>query len=392
MSDSHDHDHDPDDRRMLQESVQRYVERDYGFEQRRAALAEPGGFSRRHWQAFAGFGWLALGLPETCGGFGDAADQAALAEALGSAQPAEPWLANAALCGPLLAGCGDPAHAATAAAMADGRTMLALAAWEQQGRYDAFDVDTSARPHGAGNRPAGWTLDGRKTLVLAGGSADILLVLARTSGQRRERDGLTLFAVPASSGGVAIEPLPTYDGRQTAHVTLSRVSVDDSARIGAVGGAWPAVDAAIDRATTMACAEAVGTMARAFALTRDYLATREQFGRPLTANQVIRHRLVDLYVSVEQARSIAEAAAAALEDSAPARTRAVSLAKAFVSVAGRALGEDAVQLHGAVGMTDEMEIGHCYKRLAALANLFGDADWHYERLSALDHATQALAA
>lgn len=385
MSDSHD------DRRMLQESVRRYVERDYGFEQRRAALAEPGGFSRRHWQAFAGFGWLALGLPEACGGFGDAADQAVLAEALGSAQPAEPWLANAALCGPLLAAGGDAAHAATAAAMAEGRTMLALAAWEPQGRYDAFDVATTAETrHGDG--PIDWILDGRKTLVLAGGSADIVLILARTSGQRRDRDGLTLFAVPACTRGVAIDALPTYDGRQTATVTLRRVSVPDSARVGAVGDAWPCVEAAIDRATTMACAEAVGTMARAFELTRDYLVTREQFGRPLSANQVIRHRLVDLYVSVEQARAITEAAAAALHDDAPARMRAVSLAKAFVSVAGRALGEDAVQLHGAVGMTDEMEVGHCYKRLAALANLFGDADWHYERLSAIDPAAQALAA
>ncbi|QYY29168.1 MULTISPECIES: acyl-CoA dehydrogenase family protein [Cupriavidus] len=385
MSDSHD------DRRMLRESVRRYVERDYGFEQRRAALAEPGGFSRRHWQAFAEFGWLALGLPDACAGFGDASDQAVLAEALGCAQPAEPWLANAALCGPLLAACGDAAHAVTAAAMAEGRTMLALAAWEAQGRYDAFDVATSAEPRQSAG-PIDWMLDGRKTLVLGGGCADILLVLARNSGQRRDRDGLTLFAVPAGTRGVAIEALPTYDGRQTATVTLRRVSVPDSARVGAVGGAWPSVEAAIDRATTMACAEAVGTMARAFELTRDYLVTREQFGRPLSANQVIRHRLVDLYVSVEQARAITEAAAAALQGDAAARMRAVSLAKAFVSVAGRALGEDAVQLHGAVGMTDEMEVGHCYKRLAALANLFGDADWHYERLSAVDPADQALAA
>ncbi|MCY1288463.1 Caffeyl-CoA reductase-Etf complex subunit CarC [compost metagenome] len=378
---------DQDDRRMLQESVRRYVERDYGFAQRGAALAEPGGFSRRHWQAFAEFGWLAVGLPEACGGLGDASDQALLAEELGRAQPAEPWLANAALCAPLLAACGDPAHAATAAAMAEGRTLLALAAWEPQGRYDAFDVGTTARQFDNAN--GHWTLDGRKTLVLAGGSADVLLVLARTSGARRDCSGLTLFAVPAATRGIHIEALPSYDGRQTATVTLRRVSVPDRARIGAVDGAWPLVEAAIDHATTMACAEAVGTMARAFELTRGYVTTREQFGRLLSANQVIRHRLVDLYVSVEQARAVTEAAAAALHGDAPARRRAVSLAKAFVSVAGRALGEDVVQLHGAVGMTDEMEIGHCYKRLAALANLFGDADWHYERLAESDRAAQA---
>ncbi|MBP0619050.1 acyl-CoA dehydrogenase family protein [Cupriavidus sp. LEh25] len=375
---------------MLQDSVRRYVERDYGFAQRGAALAEPGGFSRRHWQAFAEFGWLALGLPQACGGLGDASDQALLAEELGRAQPAEPWLANAALCAPLLAACGDPAHVATAMAMVEGRTLLAMAAWEPQGRHDAFDIATTARQHD--DATVRWTLDGRKTLVLAGGNADVLLVLARTSGARRDCDGLTLFAVPAATRGIHIESLPTYDGRQTANVTLRRVSVPDSARIGVVDGAWPLVEAAIDHATTMACAEAVGTMDRAFELTRDYVTTREQFGRPLSANQVIRHRLVDLYVSVGQARAITEAAAAALHGDVPARRRAVSLAKAFVSVAGRALGEDVVQLHGAVGMTDEMEIGHCYKRLAALANLFGDADWHYERLAESDQAAQAHAA
>ncbi|NOV22012.1 acyl-CoA dehydrogenase [Cupriavidus necator] len=376
-----------DDRRMLRDSVRRYVERGYGFDQRRAALAEPEGFSRRHWQAFAEMGWLAVGLPEACGGLGDAMDQALLAEELGRAQPAEPWLANAALCAPLLAGCGDPVHAASAAAMAGGGAMLALAAWETQGRYDAFDVSTSAHAHEAGQ----WALDGRKTLVLGGGSANLLLVLARTSGQRRDRHGLTLFAVPAATRGVSIDALPTYDGRQTASVTLRRAIVPDRARIGAVDGAWPLLEAAIDHATVMACAEAVGTMSRAFDLTRDYLAAREQFGRPLTASQVIRHRLVDLYVSVEQARAITEAAAAALQGEPVARMRAVSHAKAFVSDAGRALGEDVVQLHGAVGMTDEVEVGHCYKRLAAHANLFGDADWHYERLAALDHAAQAQA-
>ncbi|PVY77701.1 butyryl-CoA dehydrogenase [Cupriavidus alkaliphilus] len=376
-----------DDRRMLRDSVRRYVERGYGFEQRRAALAEPDGFSRSHWRAFADMGWLALGLPEACGGLGDATDQALLAEELGRAQPAEPWLANAALCAPLLAACGDPAHVAAAAAMAEGGAMLALAAWETQGRYDAFDISTTAQAHAPGQ----WTLDGRKTLVLGGGSASLLLVLARTGGQRRDRHGLTLFAVPADTRGVSVEALPTYDGRQTASVTLRRAVVPDSARIGARDGAWPLVEAAIDRATVMACAEAVGTMSRAFDLTRDYLATREQFGRPLTASQVIRHRLVDLYVSVEQARAITEAAADAPQGDAVARMRAVSHAKAFVSDAGRALGEDAVQLHGAVGMTDEVEVGHCYKRLAAHANLFGDADWHYERLAALDHAAQAQA-
>lgn len=370
-----------EERRMMQESVRRYVERSYGLAQRSAALAEPAGFAAQHWADFASFGWLALGLPEACGGFGNALDQAALAEELGRALVAEPWLANAALCGPLLAQDADAVQCGHVVAMAAGRLKLALAAWEIQGRYDAFDIAATAQPDARG-----WVLDGRKTLVLAGGSADLFLVVARTAGQRRDRHGLSLFAVPASTAGLQVDPLPTYDGRQTATLTLRRAVVPEAALVGVRDAAWPRVEAAIDHATAMACAESVGTMARAFELTRDYLATREQFGRAITSNQVIRHRLVDLFVSIEQARAISEAAAARLQDAPRERMRAVSHAKAFVCAAGRKLGEEAVQLHGAVGMTDEMEIGHCYKRLAAAANLFGDVDWHLERLAALDEA------
>jgi len=378
-----EHEHDEDrfeERRMLQHSARRFAEREYSFAQRKAVLAEPDGFSRAHWRTFAELGWLALALPPACGGLGDDLDQALLAEELGRALTVEPWLANAALCAPLLAASGDVEHTALAEQISVGGLMAALAAFETQGRHDAFDVATRARRGDDGQ----WQIDGAKTLVLGGGCADLLLVLARTDGKRRDTRGLTLFAVPVATLGVAIEARPTYDGRQTATVTLRRVSLPDEARLGEVGNAWPTVQAALDRATVMACAEAVGTMARAFELTREYAQTRRQFGRTLSANQVVRHRLVDLYVSIEQARAITEAAAAALGADDVARMRAVSYAKAFVSGAGRALGEDAVQLHGAIGMTDEMEVGHCYKRLAAHANLFGDTDWHLARLQALE--------
>lgn len=382
-----DDDQDREARRMLLDSVRRFVERDYGFAQRKVAMAEPDGFSRAHWRQFADLGWLALGLPETCGGIGSALDQAMLAEALGRAMPVEPWLANTALCAPLLAASDHAAHGDLAQALTEGRQFAALGAFECQGRHDAFDVATQARLRDDGH----WQIDGAKTLVLGGGCADALLVLARTDGERRDAHGLTLFVVPASARGVSVQGLPMYDGRPTASLTLRRVTVPDEARIGAVGEAWPMVQAAIDRATVIACADAVGVMTRAFDLTRDYVTTRKQFGRLLSANQVIRHRLVDLFVDIEQSRAITEVAVAALDADAATRMRAVSHAKVFVSTAGRALGEEVVQLHGAVGMTDEMEIGHCYKRLAAHANLFGDADWHLARLAAIESAGQAPA-
>ena len=362
-------------RRMLADTAARYVERSYGFAARTKALGEPDGFSRARWAEFAGMGWLGIGLPEECGGFGGAPEQAVLAEALGRALAVEPWLANAALAGPLLAASSSDAQRAHAAAMVEGRKMLALAAFERQGRHDAFDVATVARRDGAG-----WRLDGAKTLVLGGGGADLLLVLARTSGTQRDPHGLSLFAVPADASGLRVAALPTYDGRQTADVTIADVVAPADTLVGEVDTAWPAVEAALDRATVMLCAECVGAMSLAWETTREYLKTRRQFGRAITDNQVIRHRLVDLHVATEQARAITESAADRLADEPAARRRAVSLAKAFVSSAGRRVGEDAVQLHGAIGMTDEYVVGQCYKRLAAAANLFGDEGWHLERL------------
>jgi butyryl-CoA dehydrogenase len=384
---------DSDDHQaMLRDAAQRYVERDYTFESRQAALASPEGFSGERWQAFADMGWLALGLPEDCGGFGDAIDAAIVAQALGRAMALEPWLANVGLCAPLLAalrpGASGSALAATGGAadraadlltrMATGEHRLALGSWEPQGRYDAFDVRTRATLMADG----GWRLDGAKTLVLGGAAADTLLVVARESGQPRDTEGLSVFAVPANAAGLRRRGYPSYDGRQTADLRLEAVALPASARLGLGGAAWPAIEAAIDHATALACIEAVGTMQRVLDTTRDYTQQRRQFGKTLAANQVILHRLVDLFVAIEQAGAISEAAVARLSDSPGERRRAVSLAKAFVSPAARRGGEEGVQLHGAIGMTKEVAIGHAATRLAGLSNLLGDEAWHLERLEA----------
>lgn len=366
-----------DDSRLFQDSVARYLAKDYGFAQRTQALAAWDA-APAHWQAFAELGWLAVGMPEDLGGYGGAHEQLALAEQLGGALVVEPWLANAALCAPALLALDAPGQAHRLGALMEGRLRLALAAWEPQGRYDAFEVRTTARQDAQGH----WCLDGTKTLVLGGGQADVLLVLARVHGEPRSQAGLSLFAVPADTSGVTVRALPTYDGRTTASVGLAAVRVPADAAIGAAGQAWPAIERAIDQATVMLCGEAVGAMAQALSLTQSYLSDRRQFGRAITDNQVVRHRLVDMFVAIEQSRAITEAAAARLDDTPAARRRAVSLAKAFVSPAARRVGEDAVQLHGAIGMTDEYRVGHCYKRLAAAANLLGDTAWHLERLAA----------
>ena len=366
---------DADDRKQLVDSVRRFAERDYGFEARMRALRQEGGYSPDHWRTFAELGWLGIGLPEACGGIGGAVEQTLLAEELGRCLVVEPWLANCALAGPLLASQASAPQIELVTAMVSGDRQLALAVHERQGRYDGFDVKTRAIPAGDG-----WRLDGAKTLVLNGANAQTLLVLARESGGQRDKAGLSLFLVDAGCPGLTVRGLPTYDGRQTAELELREVAVTAQARVGDAGLAWAGVEAAIDRATVMLCAEAVGAMDRALTMTRDYLRTRKQFGKAITDNQVIRHRLVDMMVAIEQSRAITEAAAHGLDSDARGRRRAVSLAKAFVSGAGRRVGEDAVQLHGAIGMTDEYEVGQCYKRLAAAANLFGDAEWHGARL------------
>ena len=364
-----------DERSMLIDSARRYVARAYDFEQRNTILSLPSGADERQWQAFADMGWLALGVPEAAGGLGTHADQAALAHELGRALVAEPWLANTALCAPLLSALAP----ALAAELASGQTRFALAAWETQGRHDAFDVRSSVQSSGQG-----WVLNGSKTLVLGGAVADRLLVLARTSGQQRDTAGLSLFCVAADALGVQVHALPTYDGAHTARVNLLNVRVGADALLGPLDGAWPQVEAAIDTATVMQCAMSVGTMEKAFELTKTYVTERTQFGRALSSHQVMRHRLVDLYVSLAQARAITEEAAAVLGEAPAVRQRATSLAKAFVAPAGRKLGEEAVQMHGAIGMTDETEVGHCYKKLAAQANWLGDEAWHLARLDLCD--------
>jgi butyryl-CoA dehydrogenase len=368
-----------EERAMLRDAAARYFEREDPTEARRAALASPEGFSRARWRAFADMGWLALGLPGDCDGLGDAADAAIVARALGRANALEPWIAHVGLAAPLLAALwasGDPEDTCSALlrGLAAGGRLPALAAWEPQGRHDPLDVAARAVPDGDG-----WRLDGTKTMVLGGGAADALLVAARVGGTA---DGaLAVFAMAADAPGLSRRAYPTYDGRQTADLRLDAVRVPGAARLGRAADASAALEAAVDHATALACVEAVGTMQAVLETTKAYLQQRRQFGRPLAANQVLRHRLVDLHVAIEQADAISAAAVARLADAPAARRRAVSLAKAFVSPAARRCGEDGVQLHGAIGMTAETAIGQAALRLVGFANLLGDEAWHLERLA-----------
>jgi butyryl-CoA dehydrogenase len=298
----------------------------------------------------------------------------------------EPFLDNVVLCGPLLAAHGSAEQRALVSSMIEGRMLFALAAAESGSRYDLFDVATSIT-----RTAEGLILEGDKHLVACGDSADYLLVLAQEKGPgglggESGQDGLTLVLVPRQAEGVRTRGYRTYDGRHCVDVAFDQVRLPASAVVGAPGEAWPLVEAACDRAHVALAAEAAGVMQTLLDMTVEYSRTRKQFGRPIGANQVYQHRLVDVYVHVEEMRSLAMHATTMLEEERSIRARWASAAKAYACVAGRKVGEEGVQLHGAIGMTEEYAAGGLYKRLAAIANQYGDAEWHYARIRDLADA------
>lgn len=366
-----------DDQKMLVEGATRYAASAYTAAARKAAMASAEGFSRERWAEFAGMGWLGLGLPEALGGLYGDEEVAILLDAIGGALVVEPFLDNVVLCGPLLAMHGSVEQGALVQSMVAGRTLFAFAAMEAQSRHDLFDVLARIE-----RTPDGIIITGKKCLVACGDSADHLLVLAREQGGARDCDGLSLVLVPRGAGtpGLSTRGYQTYDGRRCADITFDQVRVAHSAAVGAAGAAWPLVEAALDRLSIALAAEAAGAMQKMLDLTLEYSRTRKQFGRPISANQAYQHRLVDMYVSVEEARSLAMHACSMLPEDRATRGRWASAAKAFASSAGRKVGEEGVQLHGAIGMTDDYVAGGLYKRLAAIANQYGDAEWHHGRI------------
>ena len=359
---------------LLKDSVERFVLDEYAFDARRKIVASEEGFSRDHWRTFAELGLLGLIVAEDEGGFGGGSiDTAVVMEAFGRGLVVEPFLSTVVLCGSLIRLTASPAQrAAILPGVIEGDRLLAFAHTERRARYDLGRVDAKATP-GAG----GWTLDGAKSLALGGPSADTLIVSARTP------KGISLFLVDADAAGVALRPYQTIDGQRAAEVTLTGVPVAKDALLGPDGGALPAIRHAVDIATAAVCAEAVGCMQATFERTRDYLNTREQFGTKIGNFQALQHALVGMFIELEQARSLAIVAAVHADDPDPmAREKALSAAKVQVGKGGRFVGQKAVQLHGGMGMTDELKVGHYFKRLTAIEQSFGDSDHHLARFLA----------
>ena len=372
-----------EEQQMLADLVSRFVEKEYAFEARRKLAATPRGWSEQHWTTLAEMGLLGLNVPEEYGGMNASiAETMIVMEGLGRGLVLEPYLSTAVLGARLLSRAGTDAQKARwLPALAAGRLKTALATLEPGARFDLSNIATTARPQGAG-----FIIDGRKGVVIHGDSADLLLVSARTSGEQTNTAGITLFAIDPQTPGVTLRGFLALDGLRVAEVSFSDVSVGAEAVLGIVNEGYSLLEWTVDQGMFALCAEAVGTMARLAELTYDYLRVRTQFGKPIGSFQALQHRAADILAAVEQARSVVYFAASRLDgedvQDFGERSRALSAAKNVIGRSGRFVGQQAVQLHGGMGMTDELPVGWYFKRLVCIDMTWGDAQHHLERYGA----------
>jgi pimeloyl-CoA dehydrogenase small subunit len=370
-----------DEQRLLKDSVERLMADRYDFEARQRFMKEPAGWSREAWRDYAELGLLGLPFEERHGGVGGSPVETMIVmEAFGRALALEPFLATVVLGGGLLRlGADEAMRAALMPKTAAGVLMLAFAHAERQSRYDITDVATTAR-----RDDTHYVIDGAKSLVIHGDCADKLIVSARLAGERRDRDGIGLFVIDADTAGVSRRAYPTVDGLRAAEVALSGVRVEADDVIGEPGKAFPLIAQVVDGAIAALAAEAVGAMAAMHETTVEYLKTRKQFGVPIGNFQVLQHRAAEMLIALEQARSMALLATMmADEPDATERRKAMAAAKVQIGRSGRFVGQQAIQLHGGIGMTMEYKVGHYFKRLTTIDTMFGDADHHLAELARL---------
>jgi pimeloyl-CoA dehydrogenase small subunit len=364
-----------EEQRLLRDSVERLLADHYGFDKRRSYLAQPEGWSRGLWAQYAELGLLGLPFPEDYGGFGGGPIEVMLVmEAFGRVLALEPYLATVVLGGTAmrLAG-GEEQKASMLPQIAEGELILAFAHGERQSRYDLTDVLTTAKPKGSG-----WVLDGAKSVVLHGDSAQRLILSARNSGERDDPDGITLFLVNAASNGVARRAYPMRDGTRAAEISLSGVEVGEEDVLGEVGAGFPVIERVVEAGIAATAAEAVGAMETMQAMTLEYLKTRQQFGRPIGQNQALRHRATEMLMELERGRSMAML----VEEPDPAeRAHNIAMAKVGVGQASKFVSQNAIQLHGGIGMTEEYAVGHYFRRCMVIEHTFGDTAHHLSRLA-----------
>jgi alkylation response protein AidB-like acyl-CoA dehydrogenase len=364
-----------DEQRLLRESADRFVSETYTADHRRRTANDPLGFSAAIWKQFADLGWLALPIPEAHGGLGGGSiETGILMEAFGRGLVSEPYLSTVVIGASMISECGTEAQKqALLPKIAEGSLYLAFAHSERQARFDLADVRTTAK-----KTSDGWRLDGQKTAVLDGSAANQIIVSARLDDGR-----ICPFLVPQGARDLVSRDYPRLGGGRACNLKLSGVELPADALLGDGSDALPAIEAVVDRAMAALGSEAVGIMQTLLDQTLEYTKIRKQFGRPLSANQVIRHRLADMAMQCDEARSMALRAALMADAEPVARSRAASGAKAKIGKCARFVAEQSVQLHGAMGVTEELDIGSYFKRLLAFDTLFGGSAHHFRRYAVL---------
>lgn len=371
-----------EEQQMLQESVQKFVYKSYDFDTRNKIIATEKGFSDENWELFAELGWLTVPFQEEDGGFGGSAvDLVVMMEEFGKAMLVEPFVATTVLAGGLISEQGSAQQKAELLPkIMEGKLQLACAYAEPGSRFNLANIKTSAVADGENI-----VLNGSKTAVLNGSNAEVLLVVARESGAATDTTGVSVFMVDATSAGVSIQAFANVDGKKSAEITLKDVSVSATARLGEAGSALSALTAVVDRATLAVSAEAVGAMEAMLHKTVEYSKTRKQFGTAIGTFQALQHRMADMFIECQLARSIAIMAAMKLDggEDATEKSKSVSAAKSRIGKAINKVGQEAIQIHGGIAMTEELDVGHLFKLVTAAEIMFGNTDYHTERFASL---------
>jgi alkylation response protein AidB-like acyl-CoA dehydrogenase len=370
-----------DEQRQLHDAVERYLNEQYSFERFQSIKKSAAGWDPEIWRGLADLGVLAITVPAAQGGLGfGPLETLAMMGDCGRNLLLEPLLSSAVIASAVLAAfAGETAAGELLSAMATGEKIAVLAHYESDARFESQWVTTRARRAGES-----YMLNGHKGVVMHAGAADALLVSARTAGEAGDAMGISLFLVPRAAAGVVLDAYPTIDGQRAADVYLENVQLPAAARLGAEGLALAAIEAALDIGLAALCADAVGVMQALVDTTVDYVRQRQQFGQPIGRFQALQHRIADMLIHLEQARSMSYLAALrCTAEDVGERRRALSAAKVVMAQAGRFVGQQAVQLHGGMGMTDELKVSHLFKRLTAAQLMFGDSDAHLQRYASL---------
>ena len=370
-----------EEQRLLAESVERFIQNDYGFAARQKIVASSTGLHSAHWKTFADLGWLGVPFAEEDGGFGGGPiEVTVLMERFGRGLVIEPYITGVLLAGRSIALAGDRGQKERwLSPIIDGTKVAAFASTEPSSRFDVTDVSTTATADGNG-----WVLNGHKAVVVHAANADFLVVTARTSGARRDRDGVSLFVLPSDTAGIQRRDYATVDELRASEVQFTNVRVGADALLGKAGAAAAVLEQVVDEATLAVGAEAVGMMEVLYKSTVDYTKQRQQFGQPISQFQVLQHRMVDMFMEAELSKSLMFMAAMRLaEGYNDTARRAISAFKVQVGKSGRFVAQNAVQLHGGMGMTEELAIGHYFKRMTIIDAWFGNTDFHLRRFGSL---------